>query len=60
MLALEERVHEIFLRLEDLTTRHERISEDVKQLQRAQGLIVGSIQRLSQELGAQREQYPLK
>ncbi len=60
IVALEGRVHEIFQRLEDLTTGHERMSQDVKQLQRAQGLMVGAIRRLSRELGAQREKYPLE
>lgn len=60
VVALEEKVHDIFQRLEELTTDHERMRQDIAQVQEAQRLMVKSIRRFSQELGAQREKYPLE
>ena len=59
LVALEEKVHEVQQNLEVVSARQDDLAKVMIQIRDAQGLIVGAIRRLSRELGAQREKYPL-
>jgi len=54
--AVEAQVREI----RDLSARIDVVAAEMAQMREAQILIVAAIQRLSRELGAQRERYPLE
>lgn len=59
VVALEEKVHEVQQNLEIISARQDDLAKAMIQMREAQGLIVGAIRKLSRELGAQRERYPL-
>ena len=60
LVALEERVHEIMQRLEEVMAGQERTAQVVTQLRASRDLVTNAVLKLSRELGAQRERYPLE
>ena len=59
LVALEEKVHEVQQNLEVISARQDDLAKVMIQMRDSQGLIVGAIRKLSSEVGAQREKYPL-
>lgn len=60
LVVIEERVHEVMQRLEELMADQERTAQAVTQLRASRDLTTDAILKLSRELGAQREKYPLE